>query len=63
MMSTAFSLASGTVAFIDVFLKSFPGHNIDIGLLHHQGLPWNFTRPNGVIALLCEKICNNFVAA
>ena len=30
-----------TVAYwIDVFLKSFPGHNIDLRLLHHQDLLW-----------------------
>ena len=43
-------------------LKSSPGHNINLCLLHHQGLLWQcqtcllsngtFARPNGVITLL-----------
>ena len=42
-------------------LEKFPGHNIDLRLLHHQGLLWQcqacllsdgtFTRPNGVTTL------------
>ena len=42
--------------------NSFPGHNIDPRLLHHQGLLWQCqacllsdgtsARPNGVTALL-----------
>ena len=47
---------------IDVSLKSFPGHNIDLRLLHHQGLLWQCqafllsdgtsSRPNGFTTLL-----------
>ena len=43
-------------------LEKFPGHNIDLRLLHHQGLLWQCqacllsdgtsTRPNGVTTLL-----------
>ena len=46
----------------DMFLKSSPGHNIDLRLLHHQGLLWQCqacllidgtsARPNGVTTLL-----------
>ena len=52
-------------------LKSFPGHNIDLCLLHHQGLLWQcqacllsdgtFARPNGVTTLLSrinsQRLC------
>ena len=47
---------------IDVFLTSSPGHNIDLRLLHHQGLLWQCqtcllsdgtsARPNRVTTLL-----------
>ena len=47
---------------IDMSLKSFLGHNIDLRLLHHQGLLWQCqacllsdgtsARPNGVTTLL-----------
>ena len=57
-------LAFASVAYrIDVSLKSSPGHNIDLRLLHHKGLLWqcqacllrdgtNSARPNGVNTLL-----------
>ena len=45
-------------------LKSSPGHNIDLRLLHHKNLLWECqacllsdgtsARPNGVITLLCS---------
>ena len=52
-------------------LKSFPGHNIDLCLLHHQGLLWQCqacllsdgtsARPNGVTTLLSrinsQRLC------
>ena len=47
-----------------MYLKSFPGHYIDLCLSHHQGLLWKcqacllsdgtFARPNGVIILLSQ---------
>ena len=59
----AFASSVQTVAYrIDVSLKSSTGHNIDLCLLHHQGLLWQCqacllsdgtsARPNGVITLL-----------
>ena len=56
------SVGPNSRLWIDVSLTSSPGHNIDLHLLHHQGLLWQcqacllsdgtFARPNGVTTLL-----------
>ena len=62
-LNLAFASVNPKVAYrIDVSLTSSPGHNIDLRLLHHQGLLWQcqayllsdgtFARPNGVTTLL-----------